>query len=95
MKDVFAELQKAFPQVRKRSAVMRIVEDVAERSGVSKFQILSRSRLSEYVEARDEVILKAKKSLKISNAQLGRILGGRKHSTITYSLKRSLRLPHP
>ena len=93
MSDVFAELQKAFPKVRKRSAVMKIVGDVAERSGVSKFQILSSSRHSEDVEASDEVILKAKKTLKISNAQLGRILGGRKHSIITYSLRRSQKPP--
>ena len=91
MKDVFTELRAAFPQVRKRSAVMKIVKEVSERSCVSQFAILSSSRHSEDVEARDEVILKAKKTLKISNAQLGRILGGRKHSTITYSLRRSTR----
>ena len=95
MSDVFTELRKAFPIVRKRNAVMKIVSGVSAKTGVSQLAILSSSRLAEDVEARDEVILKAKKSLKISNAQLGRTLGGRKHSTITRSLRRSLRLPHP
>lgn len=92
MKDVFTELKRAFPRERERNAVMKIVKEVSALSSVSQIAILSGSRLSEDVEARDEVIWKAKKSLKISNSQLGRILGGRHHSTITYSLKRSSRL---
>ncbi len=89
MSNALKELRKAFPKIGKRSAVMKIVKEVSDRSCVPQFAILSSSRRMEDVEARDEVIFKAKNTLKISNAQLGRILGGRKHSTITYSLRRS------
>ena len=77
-----------------RELTSKIIKTCADNWQISVFDIKGTSRRSDIVEARDLAISLIKKRTNMTNQAIGLIFG-KKVSTIGYSLRRSLRLPHP
>lgn len=65
-----------------------IRDEVLEKHGVTVQQFLGRSARHNLAAARREVWYRATKETKLSIAHIGRLTGGRDHSTVLYGLHR-------
>ena len=62
-----------------------IIESVCQHYNVTPANINSRSRKKDYVMARQVSIYLAQKYTKMPASRIGRLVGGRDHSTVIYS----------
>lgn len=72
----------------------KIISTCADNWQIATFDIKSKDRRADIVEARDLAILLIKRQTNMTNQAIGKIFG-KNVATIGYSLRRSLRLPHP
>jgi chromosomal replication initiator protein len=68
---------------------MRIQEQVAEAFGVSRAELVGSSRAATPLLARQVAILLTRELTDLSLPQIGRLYGGRDHSTVLNSLRRA------
>lgn len=66
----------------------KILDEVLAKHGVSYPQFAGRSRVARYVQARREVWFRASRETELSLKQIGRLSGGRDHSTVIYGIYR-------
>lgn len=62
-----------------------IIQIVSKHYGVSESDVLSRSRKREFVTARQVIIYLAQKHTKMPANRIGKLIGGRDHSTVIHS----------
>lgn len=62
-----------------------IIQQVCKHYGVSESDVLGRSRKREYVNARQVIIYLAQKHTKMPANRIGKLIGGRDHSTVIHS----------
>ena len=62
-----------------------ILERVCQHFGVTQQHIFSKSRKREYVQARQVSMYLAQKYTKMPSARIGKLIGGRDHSTVIHS----------
>lgn len=68
-------------------SVAKIIQAVADLNGVTKVEILSKSRLAKLVYLRQMVAYLAKEITKSSLQEIGKQLGGKDHATIIYYIR--------
>ena len=68
-------------------SILKIVQSVADSNGVTKSEILSKSRLSKLVYLRQMIAYLSKKLTKFSLQEIGKHLGGKDHATIIYCIR--------
>jgi chromosomal replication initiator protein len=69
-----------------RGHIARIVDEVAESTGISSSEIYARSRRPSIVRARQLVMFVARNKTDLSLAQIGRALGGLDQSTVRHGI---------
>ena len=62
-----------------------ILEKVCSHFGVTQQNVFSKSRKREYVQARQVSMYLAQKYTKMPSARIGKLIGGRDHSTVIHS----------
>ena len=62
-----------------------ILEKVCQHYGVTQQNVFSKSRKREYVQARQVSMYLAQKYTKMPSARIGKLIGGRDHSTVIHS----------
>ena len=62
-----------------------ILEKVCQHFGVTQQNVVSKSRKREYVQARQVSMYLAQKYTKMPSARIGKLIGGRDHSTVIHS----------
>ena len=62
-----------------------ILEKVCQHYGVTQQNVFSKSRKREYVQARQVSMYLSQKHTKMPNARIGKLIGGRDHSTVIHS----------
>jgi chromosomal replication initiator protein len=72
--------QPVFPQA--------IIREVASRRGVSEEDLLGRSRLKPFVEARQEAMWELRRRTGLSLPMIGHLLGDRDHTTVMWGIRR-------
>jgi len=65
----------------------RIAVAVAKKYGVTFRELISRNREPLLIRARQEAATEMKRYTSLSHAQIGTILGGRDHSTVSFALR--------
>lgn len=79
------------PRAVGEEAVTAVLEGVAARHGVDVATLIGRSRARAAAAARGEAIARLHDAFRLSVTDIGRVLGGREHSSINYALKRQRR----
>lgn len=78
---------------KQQELTSKIIKTCADNWQISVFDIKSKDRRADIVEARDLAIMLIKKQTNMTNQAIA-VLFGKKVSSIGYSLRRSLRLPN-
>ncbi len=86
--ELIAELIPCPPSRNRPSAIEDIQERVATAFGISRGELTGASRAATPLRARQVAILLTRESTDLSLPQIGRLYGGRDHSTVLNSLKR-------
>jgi chromosomal replication initiator protein len=71
---------------KKQLTIKRIANIVCTHSSIDEDMIYSRSRKHEVVQARQVIMYFAKKFTNSSTSQIGKVLGGKNHATVIYSI---------
>lgn len=79
------------PRAVGEAAVTALLEEVAARHRVAVGVLIGRSRTRPVAAARGEAIARLHDEFRLSVTDIGRVLGGREHSSINYALKRQRR----
>lgn len=66
----------------------RIVEEVARKHKVATVDLMSARRKQKYVDARHELFWRLKTETTFSLPQIGRICGGRDHTTVLHGIRK-------
>jgi chromosomal replication initiator protein len=83
-------IAEVIPRARSAQAtsVEEIQQQVAERFGISRAELVGSSRAATPLRARQVAIFLTRESTDLSLPQIGRLYGGRDHSTVLNSLRR-------
>jgi chromosomal replication initiator protein len=83
-------IAEVLPRTRptKASSVEEIQQQVAERFGISRAELVGSSRAATPLRARQVAIFLTRELTDLSLPQIGRLYGGRDHSTVINSLRR-------
>jgi chromosomal replication initiator protein len=87
--ELIAELIPSRPQSSQPTAVEEIQQRVASAFGISAEELVGSSRAATPLRARQIAILLTRETTDLSLPQIGRLYGGRDHSTILNSLRRA------
>jgi len=79
------ELREAKSQLAEPVELLRMV---ATKHNVTPYDLVGRSRKKEIVVARHEAMFFLRTSANLSEEKIGKILGGRGHSTVSHALKK-------
>jgi chromosomal replication initiator protein len=85
---LIAELIPHSPADRRETPVEEIQQHVAGAFGISRAELIGSSRAAVPLRARQVAILLTRESTGLSLPQIGRLYGGRDHSTVLNSLRR-------
>jgi chromosomal replication initiator protein len=87
--ELIAELIPSRPPACKPSTVEEIQQQVAAAFGISRAELVGSSRSATPLRARQIAILLTREATDLSLPQIGRLYGGRDHSTVLNSLRRA------
>jgi chromosomal replication initiator protein len=87
--ELIGELIPNRPSLNQPTAVGEIQQRVADAFGVSRAELVGSSRAARPLRARQMAILLTREATDLSLPQIGRLYGGRDHSTILNSLRRA------
>jgi chromosomal replication initiator protein len=87
--ELIAELIPHHSQPSQPTTVEEIQRQVAESFGISRAELVGTSRAATPLRARQVAILLTREATDLSLPQIGRLYGGRDHSTILNSLRRA------
>ena len=88
----FSIITSHIPLVTPRDTTRAIIREVAERHGVTLADVLGHCRERRVMRARHEAVLAVRQARpRMSLPELGRVFGGRDHTTILNSLDRMSR----
>ena len=87
--ELIAELIPSRPRRPEPTAVEAIQQRVAEAFGISRAELVGTSRAATPLRARQVAILLTREATDLSLPQIGRLYGGRDHSTILNALRRA------
>jgi chromosomal replication initiator protein len=87
--ELIAELIPTRSQRQEPTAVEEIQQRVAEAFGISRAELVGGSRAATPLRARQVAILLTREATDLSLPQIGRLYGGRDHSTILNALRRA------
>ena len=87
--ELIAELIPNRSQSSRPTVVEEIQQRVADAFGISRAELVSSSRAATPLRARQVAILLTREATDLSLPQIGRLYGGRDHSTILSSLRRA------
>ncbi len=65
--------------------IMRILDEVAQYYNLSNGEIISKTRNSKITQARQLAMYLSRKFTKLTNKEIGRYFGGKKHSTVIFA----------
>jgi chromosomal replication initiator protein len=85
---LIAELIPSSPARRRETPVEEIQQHVATSFGVSRAELVGSSRAAAPLRARQVAILLTRETTDLSLPQIGRLYGGRDHSTVLNALRR-------
>ncbi|MGN6254033.1 MAG: chromosomal replication initiator protein DnaA [Solirubrobacterales bacterium] len=86
--ELIAEVVPGISRARKRTSVEEIQQRVAERFGISRAELVGSSRAATPLRARQVAIFLTRELTDLSLPQIGRLYGGRDHTTVLNSLRR-------
>ena len=87
--ELIAELIPHRPQQSEPTTVERIQQRVSAAFGISRAELVGGSRAATPLRARQVAILLTREATDLSLPQIGRLYGGRDHSTVLNSLRRA------
>ena len=87
--ELIAELIPHRPHASGPTTVEEIQQRVAEAFGISRAELVGSSRAATPLRARQIAILLTREATDLSLPQIGRLYGGRDHSTVLNSLRRA------
>jgi chromosomal replication initiator protein len=85
---VLADLAVEHNQAQQRVALRHLLAVTARYFGIAQATLTSKSRRASLVQARSVVVHLARRLTDLSYAEIGRVLGGRDHSTIMHADQR-------
>jgi chromosomal replication initiator protein len=85
---LIAELIPSSPAIRRDTPVEEIQQHVASSFGISRAELVGSSRAAGPLRARQVAILLTREATALSLPQIGRLYGGRDHSTVLNALRR-------
>ena len=86
--ELIAEVIPGASRPTKRTSVEEIQQRVAERFGISRAELIGSSRAATPLRARQVAIFLTRELTDLSLPQIGRLYGGRDHTTVLNSLRR-------
>jgi chromosomal replication initiator protein len=86
--ELIAEVIPRSPRSAQATSVEEIQQQVAERFGISRAELIGSSRAATPLRARQVAILLTRELTELSLPQIGRLYGGRDHTTVMNSLRR-------
>ena len=86
--ELIAEVIPHAPRSAQATSVEEIQQQVAERFGISRAELIGSSRAATPLGARQVAIFLTRELTDLSLPQIGRLYGGRDHSTVLNSLRR-------
>ncbi|MGN6664459.1 MAG: chromosomal replication initiator protein DnaA [Solirubrobacterales bacterium] len=86
--ELIAEVVPGISRAPKRTSVEEIQQRVAERFGISRAELVGSSRAATPLRARQVAIFLTRELTDLSLPQIGRLYGGRDHTTVLNSLRR-------
>ncbi|MGN6215389.1 MAG: chromosomal replication initiator protein DnaA [Solirubrobacterales bacterium] len=86
--ELIAEVVPGISRAAKRTSVEEIQQRVAERFGISRAELVGSSRAATPLRARQVAIFLTRELTDLSLPQIGRLYGGRDHTTVLNSLRR-------
>ena len=86
--ELIAEVIPRTPRSATATSVEEIQQRVAERFGISRAELIGSSRAATPLRARQVAIYLTREMTDLSLPQIGRLYGGRDHSTVLNSLRR-------
>jgi chromosomal replication initiator protein len=87
--ELVAELIPGLSRAAEPSTVEAIQQQVAESFGISRAELVGSSRAATPLRARQVAILLTREATDLSLPEIGRLYGGRDHSTVLNSLRRA------
>lgn len=75
--------------VSEQDQARAIITEVAEKHGLVPRLLAASTRLAPVVRARDEAVWRLREELGLGLKEIGFLLGGRDHSTIIHSLRKT------
>ena len=87
--ELIAELIPSRPQQSEPTTVEQIQQSVASAFGISRAELVGGSRAATPLRARQVAILLTREATDLSLPQIGRLYGGRDHSTVLNALRRA------
>lgn len=85
--DLKVEAKPSNPPIRQRLTMREIIDEVAIKHGLSVLDIISERRERHVVIARHEAMWRCKNETIFSFPRIGKVLGGRDHSTVIHGVK--------
>ncbi|HEY2477500.1 MAG TPA: chromosomal replication initiator protein DnaA [Solirubrobacterales bacterium] len=86
--ELIAEVIPRAPRTAQATSVEEIQQQVAERFGISRAELIGSSRAATPLRARQVAIYLTRELTDLSLPQIGRLYGGRDHTTVLNSLRR-------
>jgi chromosomal replication initiator protein len=86
--ELIAEVIPQAPRSAQATSVEEIQQQVAERFGISRAELIGTSRAATPLRARQVAIFLTRELTDLSLPQIGRLYGGRDHTTVMNSLRR-------
>jgi chromosomal replication initiator protein len=86
--ELIAEVIPQSPRSAQATSVEEIQQQVAERFGISRAELIGSSRAATPLRARQVAIYLTREMTDLSLPQIGRLYGGRDHTTVMNSLRR-------
>jgi chromosomal replication initiator protein len=86
--ELIAEVIPQSPRSAQATSVEEIQQQVAERFGISRAELIGTSRAATPLRARQVAIYLTREMTDLSLPQIGRLYGGRDHTTVMNSLRR-------
>ena len=86
--ELIAEVIPRSPRSAQATSVEEIQQQVAERFGISRAELIGSSRAATPLRARQVAIYLTREMTDLSLPQIGRLYGGRDHTTVMNSLRR-------
>jgi len=86
--ELIAEVIPQSPRSAQATSVEEIQQQVAERFGISRAELIGTSRAATPLRARQVAIFLTRELTDLSLPQIGRLYGGRDHTTVMNSLRR-------